>query len=1006
MNSDFAEPMEHKRFRTDRFVGRASELAEAENSIRSKFEEGIAPPVLALRGPGGSGKTAIVAELTQRLLDADRLVEPDSKLVPGGVLWVDLNTEEPERAAARWLRGFGYNTEKRDDQECLFRFHEIASIRRPLIVLDNVQRREQVELLLVKSRLVVTLITTRDSKNLPSMVDTHIVDQLSREDALALLSVFVRSEIEAHADAASTLCEQCNFLPLFLRVSASAIRSGEYVDLPSYVAELAELGLSELADHDETAASVFDASWNQLSVDNRNMLTLLAVYPCNTFGESFGATYNKMDRRSAVRLLKQFERSSWLLRRGKRYSFHDVIRDFVFSKLKCSKEDVLQHMARCWTDWDFVEGELLALGPCDLIDQFNRLIDCNVDLVPSLSQWREFFSLRVHIFSKWPSLFFQQAFNETDENPLRKMARLRAATGTTPDQWVEWMNRPRQRGSTVCLQVIPAHGVRELRWHSDGSKVIAVCSDGTIASWDATTGATELLAKGHSTLEGHAKSAICMALTGDSSLAVTGSLDGAIRGWNLLTGKCSFVLEGHLGPVSSVEITDGDEQLVSSSWDGNLRVWNLRDHKCVRVVEVSRAKVRLSPSCLSISEDGRHAVAGMEDDSVAICDLIDGSVKTRLQGGGSAIRDIAISKEGDFAVAASLHGMVRVWDISSGQCRVLFGLNGCAQTVTLSPDASKAVSGYSDGRVCVWNPSSGACSAIFEGHASDIRSLAISPDGLRLASASNDGTVRIWRLSSHTASETGCADGGSVWSARKASPNDDDKGPWLKRHFKVAKEYKEVEQSETHQGMVHDVAISGDGQHALSGGSDGKVGVWDACNGNFVALLTGHADAVTSVAIDEEGRIAVSGSHDGTVRVWNIDNSKCISVLDGHEDSISMVAVRADGLRAASVSEFDRTVRVWDLSTNECIEIQEFSNLEIDLAARAWATVNPNAPFLSWRNYPALLPLRNGEGDIVGCFSGSFSCYERSADLRFGIAGTNRGSVHLFQWRMNNVAAS
>ena len=73
-----------------------------------------------------------------------------------------------------------------------------------------------------------------------------------------------------------------------------------------------------------------------------------------------------------------------------------------------------------------------------------------------------------------------------------------------------------------------------------------------------------------------------------------------------------------------------------------------------------------------------------------------------------------------------------------------------------------------------------------------------------------------------------------------------------------------------HDGPVQAVALSADGQLAVSGGSDGTVRVWDPATGAQVgAPLTGHDGPVWAVALSADGELAVSGGGDGTVRVWD-----------------------------------------------------------------------------------------------------------------------------------------
>ena len=115
-----------------------------------------------------------------------------------------------------------------------------------------------------------------------------------------------------------------------------------------------------------------------------------------------------------------------------------------------------------------------------------------------------------------------------------------------------------------------------------------------------------------------------------------------------------------------------------------------------------------------------------------------------------------------------------------------------------------------------------------------------------------------------------------------------------------------------HTGRVHAVAVSADGQTAVSGGDD-TVRVWDLTGTAAPRVLTGHTHGVLGVAISADGQTAVTGGRDHTVRVWDLTGTAAPRVLTGHTEPVLGVAVSADGRTAVSGGS-DGTVRVWDLT--------------------------------------------------------------------------------------------
>jgi transcriptional regulator with XRE-family HTH domain len=130
---------------------------------------------------------------------------------------------------------------------------------------------------------------------------------------------------------------------------------------------------------------------------------------------------------------------------------------------------------------------------------------------------------------------------------------------------------------------------------------------------------------------------------------------------------------------------------------------------------------------------------------------------------------------------------------------------------------------------------------------------------------------------------------------------------------------------QAHQGPVHGVAISADGQLLASAGEDGAICVWSfdpastpvspfgpdaATSGQLVARLHGHDSAVLSTAMSPAGDLLLSGGLDGTVRVWDPLAGQVLATLDGHSGPVLGVALTADGQLLASCSQ-DGTVRQW-----------------------------------------------------------------------------------------------
>jgi hypothetical protein len=117
---------------------------------------------------------------------------------------------------------------------------------------------------------------------------------------------------------------------------------------------------------------------------------------------------------------------------------------------------------------------------------------------------------------------------------------------------------------------------------------------------------------------------------------------------------------------------------------------------------------------------------------------------------------------------------------------------------------------------------------------------------------------------------------------------------------------------EGHTNSVSAVAITPDGQRAVSAARDRTLRVWDLVNGATLRTFEGHTDWVNAVAITPDGQRAVSAAGDRTLRVWDLASGATLCILEGHTGWVNAVAITPDGQRAVSVAH-DRTVRTWNL---------------------------------------------------------------------------------------------
>ncbi len=182
-----------------------------------------------------------------------------------------------------------------------------------------------------------------------------------------------------------------------------------------------------------------------------------------------------------------------------------------------------------------------------------------------------------------------------------------------------------------------------------------------------------------------------------------------------------------------------------------------------------------------------------------------------------------------------------------------------------------------------------------------------------------------------------------------------------------------------HGGPVRALAISQDGQTALTGSFDSTAIRWSLTRNAAEQVLRFHADAVNAVVLLRDGRAATAGA-DGRIAIWTAGKSEPDAVLEGHEAPIAALAVSPDGATLASAS-WDRTVRLWPLAGGAARALEghtqnvngvAFSpdgrtlvSVGYDLSVRIWPLSGPSSPTVVTIPSPLNAVAIGGNGEIA-----------------------------------------
>lgn len=463
-----------------------------------------------------------------------------------------------------------------------------------------------------------------------------------------------------------------------------------------------------------------------------------------------------------------------------------------------------------------------------------------------------------------------------------------------------------------------------------------------------------------------AESVIATAISPDGTHIATGGHDGTIAIWNAATGAALTQLKGHSGQVNALAYSPDGEWIASGSSDKTLRLWNVRDgsppipnqpktqatasnqpEAQARVLQQGKQYI----NCLAFSPDGKCLVAGGQGRNLTFWNVSSGQVMHATADPQGEISCVAFSPDGKQVVSGefldlfSTGGKIRTWDAATGRKTHEWTAHPAGiLSVAFSPDGKRIASGSSippagrdaQGTLKISNAATGEEILSLRGHEGFVESLKFSPDGKKLASAGTprtpavgmgpDRTLKVWNattgaeLCTYSAHNGGgravvwSPDGGRIYSVGmdgrlKAWPSSPP---------------PEARVLRTYSGSVLCVAFSPDGKRLASCGGQGKgirpegkpsdaiVRVWDMETGSQLLTISGHTDTVLGLAWSPDGAYIAAGGVDQTIRIWDSRVGVQRFMFPSKDGIVQGVAFSPDGTQLVGVAGI--TATIWNVS--------------------------------------------------------------------------------------------
>jgi hypothetical protein len=649
-------------------VGRPDRVA----ALRQALLAADGQPVLAA-GMGGSGKSVLAAQIARAVRDSG-----DAELAavyPAGVVWVTVGRERAVAAVQLELaRAFG---DKRPDlggdwQSGRALLRQLADGQRGLLVLDDVWTKDRYEPFRLDVPGVQVLITTRNQTLAGELGGAQVpVGELGRDQARELLASQAGLSPQLLPAEAGELLSLVGNLALGVAMVGAIARERGPLAWPALLRRLRERQLGKIAhkfasnyEH-ATLQGAIEVAVDDLDPADQQRWAELAVFagqgsvPESAIG-ALWQPFDQDDLDTADRVSRFLARSLLQAAGQGRYRLHDLQYDVACLRLSPDAVGIQQSLAVIharladayagrvagatgaspqagWAELAAVLARKSVTDPAWRVADDGYLLDHIVghlcrggrpqDAAVLLTgyDWIAIGLTRRSVAQLvgdygLPAVQGLQLVRDA----LNRSARILASDpDCLPDQLLGRLGGVQDAGLAPLLARLRAEQAhRPLQIIRSGLQQ----PSGSMAQ----------------ILAGHQDPIWAVAVTGDGSLAVTGSEDGTAVVWDVVTGKPMHTLTGHHGRVGAVAVNSDGSQAVTGGGDGTAMVWDLATGTVLRVLPIQHML-----AAVAVSGDGSRAVTGGGDGTAIAWDLATGTALHTLTGHlGQQVAAVAVTDDG------------------------------------------------------------------------------------------------------------------------------------------------------------------------------------------------------------------------------------------------------------------------------------------------------------------------------------------------------------------------
>ncbi len=509
-----------------------------------------------------------------------------------------------------------------------------------------------------------------------------------------------------------------------------------------------------------------------------------------------------------------------------------------------------------------------------------------------------------------------------------KQDELAVATG---DPWTVVIRNWRDATDSRPPRAMPSEP-RGIDFSPDGNTVAVLCAGGEMVLLDSSTGE----ARTQWTNEIEHFSALqyvdngAIAFSPDGQQLLTFQTDSRVRVWEAQTGKLRYRTDGHTERITAIAFSPDGRQFATGSRDNTARVWDLANGQATSKPMVHSNAVLT----LCFHPEGRFLATGGFDGEARVWDWMANVETGSTMSHPHSVRGIQFFRGGHLLATVSEDGFLQIWDESRVPIMTPVQTFDRVMDLKLTPNGTRAVVGGFDSPLTL--VSLDRCNDLTRLSPKDSQLECELISGKRIGNgasvsilSANDWLSRWKEISPvHSAVIDELV---TIQGQRQ-----------FVRHSMLNYGLSNLEfrPVTSHSGPVSAVAISPDGRHVLSTGTQQTepgtpsgdspdshsaesqensfhVRVTDMESGKTTNRFTGPTRSVRDLAISDDGRRVAGISDDGFAYVWSFEDGLLVNRFQTADRPIA-ICPSPDGEHVVIACEAG-IVQYWNVSSAKCI---------------------------------------------------------------------------------------